>query len=248
VSPWRAPFGSFEFGRNFSEKALTEFVHYIDNFVRERKLTDLRITSWPNCYCTWEQSVMLNKVLLENGFKIAVKDHNYHLETGAPFESFIHVSERGKLNKCKKAGFRFALGTPDDIVSVHSLISEARERRGYPLSMTRQDYEKMFLQFSDRYILFTLFDQEKLIAAGTGVKVNSKIIYNFLGANDYSYKSYSPMVMLVQGAYEYCMNHGYQIFDLGTTSVNGIINPGLTQFKKYLGGRFSNKVTYQKFY
>jgi hypothetical protein len=247
LSPLRAPFGSFEFVQDFPEEELEKFIHHIDHFVQEKKLSRLTITSWPDCYNP-DNAEVLKKVLLKTGYQIIIEDHNYHLEAGPAFESLIHVSERGKLNKSINAGFRFFVGGSSDIKRIHDLVAAARKQRGHPLSMSLADYESMFLQFPDRYILFTLYDQDKLIAACTGVKINSKILYNFLGADDISYKSYSPMVMLMKGAYDYCMDHGYQIFDLGIGTANGIVNPGLVQFKKYLGGKFSYKLTWQKTY
>jgi hypothetical protein len=247
LSPFRAPFGSFEFAEDFSGKELEEFICKIDGFAKEKKLSRLTITSWPDCYNP-ENAAVLKKMLLKNGYQVIVEDHNYHLGTGSSFESLIHVSEKGKLNKSTNAGFRFSVGGSDDIKSIHTLVAEARKQRGHPLSMNLGDYENMFLEFPDRYILFILYDHHKLIAACTGVKINSKILYNFLGADDINYKSYSPMVMLMKGVYDYCRGHSYQIFDLGIGTANGIVNPGLVQFKKYLGGKFSYKFTYQKTY
>jgi hypothetical protein len=106
----------------------------------------------------------------------------------------------------------------------------------------------MFEQFPDRYVLFTLFDEDKLIAACTGVKINSKILYMFMGADDIGYKGYSPMVMLMKGAYDYCTDHNYVIFDHGIGTASGVANPGLIEFKKHLGCKFSPKFTYQKKY
>jgi hypothetical protein len=247
VSPLRASFGSFEFAKNYSSLELKNFVAHIESFAKEKKLSGLSITSWPDCYAP-EQAMLLKSTLLDSGFQILIEDHNYHLETGTPFESLIHVSERGKLNKCIKAGFKFSTGTLDDIKKIHELVSEARKQRGHPLSMSFDDYLQMFERFPGRYVLFKLTDGDKLIAACTGVKINSKILYNFLGADDVAYKGYSPMVMLMKGAYDYCLDHGYEIFDLGIGTASGVPNPGLIQFKKYIGGEFSSKFTYRKSY
>jgi hypothetical protein len=247
LSPWRAPFGSFELAEDFSDQELHDFIMFIDKFALEKKLTGIKINSWPDCYNP-EKAIRLKKALLNNGFDVTIQDHNYHLITHSSFEDLIHVSEKGKLRKAAKAGFRFEIGNSNDIGKIHSLVSEARKLRGYPVTMNLEDYEEMFRRFPDRYILFTLYDNNKLIAVCTGVKINSKILYNFFGANDISYKSYSPMVMLLKEVYEYCVKNGYHIFDLGTASANGIVNPGVNQFKKYLGGELSYKYTFQKKY
>jgi hypothetical protein len=247
LSPLRAPFGSFEFAEDYSQQELEEFIECVDNFAKEKKLSRLSITSWPACYNT-EQAILLKKALLRNGYQVLIEDQNYHLETGMSFKSLIHISERKRLKKCMKAGFKFSLGGLADIQKIHELVSEARVRRGYPLSMDLDDYIKMIEQFPGRYILFMLSDEDKLIAACTGVKINSKILYMYLGADDAAYKQYSPMVMLMKGAYDYCTDHNYAIFDHGIGTAGGVANPGLIEFKKHLGCKLSPKFTYRKIY
>ena len=96
----------------------------------------------------------------------------------------------------------------------------------------------------EHYLLFGVYDGNKLIAAAVSVRISRDIMYNFYHGDDVSYRSTSPIVMLVAGIYQYCQQKNISILDLGISSVEGQINQGLFDFKKNLGCESSNKYTY----
>ena len=56
----------------------------------------------------------------------------------------------------------------------------------------------------------------------------------------------SPVVLLVKGIYNYAGSRGFQILDLGISSVESRLNNGLYTFKKNLGALESERVTWEK--
>ena len=94
------------------------------------------------------------------------------------------------------------------------------------------------------YLSKGVMDNDKLIAAAISVRVSKEILYNFYHADEFTYRSSSPMVMLIKEIYEYCQRNKIQILDLGISTKNGLINQGLFNFKKSLGCSVTEKNTY----
>jgi hypothetical protein len=245
VSPLRAPFGGLEFSDATALTTLFEFIKEITAKAKTEGYNEITILAQPECY-DLTKSDRIDEALIHAGFHVTVTELNYHLDpTLKNFDFSLHKSEKRRLKKCLQAGFEFSIETNPDYTLIHQLISGCRARKGHPLSMNQKDFEKMFEDFSERYILFVVKDKDKIIAVAIGVKVRSDILYNFLPADHEDYLSYSPMVLLNKGIYEYCSNHSYSVYDLGIATANGLRNEGLIKFKEHLGGILSHKYTYK---
>jgi len=245
LSPLRAPFGGFEFSRTIDSQILYEFLQEVISCIKSKGGKKIVFSLAPECY-ELEKADLVDEVLLHSGFQISVTELNYHLSVKEnSFETNLHESERRRLKKCLDAGFTFEISNSPDVDFVHQFIANCRLRKGYPLSMNASDFKKMFEAFAERYILFTVKDNAKIIAVAVGVKVHSSVLYNFLPADDKNYLSFSPMVLLNKGIFDYCKLNGFEIFDLGIATSGGIQNPGLIKFKEHLGGELSHKYSYE---
>ena len=112
--------------------------------------------------------------------------------------------------------------------------------------MTLKDIEATFERFPDEYLLFGVFDKNKMVATSVSIKVNSKILYCFYIGDALTYRAYSPVTKLVDGIYRYCQVHYFKLLDLGLSSDKGVLNQGLYAFKKTFGTFDSHKLTYLK--
>jgi hypothetical protein len=244
LSPCRAPFGSLELKSTITEGELLYFVNHLIDYFKKEGIEKIEIVSYPECYSP-HKSLFIHQVLLSAGFKVTVTELNYHLEVDeTPFADKIHLSEKRRLKKALQAGFTSEVSTHCDYGSMHRLISECRSRKGYPLSMQSEEFEKMFVQYPGRYLAFCIKDHGKLIATAVGVKVHSELLYNFLPADDIDYKNFSPMIMLTELMYQYCLANNMKLLDLGIGTYKGIRNEGLIKFKEHTGGILSHKYTY----
>ena len=91
----------------------------------------------------------------------------------------------------------------------YSLIVESRESKGYPVTMTFKDLEAMFKLFPSDYLLFGVFDKNKLIAASVCIKVNDKILYCFYIGDALAFRPHSPITLLINGIYRYCQANAF---------------------------------------
>lgn len=112
--------------------------------------------------------------------------------------------------------------------------------------MSLEGLQNMFTLFPDEYLLFGVFDEEKMIAASVSIKVCQRILYCFYIGDDLEYRSQSPVTVLVAGIYEYCRVNNFFVLDLGLSTEKGIVNKGLYTFKKSFGAVESPKLTFVK--
>ncbi len=175
-----------------------------------------------------------NTILKANGFEEQFSELNYHFDLSENIQ--FHLSSRRRLHKCLAAGFKFEQWSNPNPEFCHQFISEARRRKGYPMSMSLQKFVEMLVSFSDRYFVFRVLNSEKkTIALSVVVKINDNILYNFYPADDENYLNFSPSVMLHHGIIEYAKVNHFKYFDLGIATDKGVRNEGLITFKKHLG-------------
>jgi len=112
--------------------------------------------------------------------------------------------------------------------------------------MTFKDLEAMFKLFPGNYLLFGVFDKNKLIATSVCIKVNDKILYCFYIGDALAFRPHSPITSLINGIYEYCQTNDFKMLDLGISTDKGILNKGLYAFKQTFGSFDSYKLTFLK--
>lgn len=244
-SPYRAPFGGLDFSESVDREQLHEFTKEVIRRLSLEGIKQLNIVAPPECY-DLDKADLMDEVLLHCGFSISQTDFNYHLPVNEiPFVDLLHDSEKRRLKKCLEQDFMVVQENLQDYSDVHRLISTCRERKGFPISMTLNDFESVIKKFPNRYKVFSVFDKGKRIATAVGIVVNSNILYNFLPADDEAYSSFSPIVLLNKGIYDYCQQQNMLVYDLGIASAKGERNEGLIKFKEHLGGQLSHKYSYQ---
>jgi hypothetical protein len=245
-SPLKAPFGSIEFDDSFTLEELNCFVQHITSKALELGLSEIIITSYPNCYEP-TKSKMLNQALLNNGFQVLWNDANYHIEVNQEaFMHKIHRGERWKLRKSYKSGLHSMLWENPKLEQVYNLILKSRVRKGFELSLRKDEFFNMFTNMPEIYQVFGVWKGTDLAAVSVTVEVSERILYVFYTADEISLRKLSPVVMLHEAMYKYCQNKGYMLLDFGTASKQGHINEGVANFKRRLGGKATDKTTFMK--
>lgn len=245
-SPCQAPFGGLEFNSMLHLEVLQFFWESIEAFLATQHLTQLKIKLYPACYHP-ENTQLLQYLWLKNGFEITEYNLNYHIKVDdTPLHSKMHASEKRRLRKCYAQEYQFEVWNTPDFAFAHRFVQACRARKGYPVSLSESALQKLYRQFPAHFTMFTLKDQEQVIALATGVKVNEDILYYFLPADDAAYLMDSPMVRLLEGMYAYAQQHNYQLLDLGISTEFSQANYGLINFKKNMGAETSLKFTFLK--
>lgn len=244
-SPLRAPFGGLIGSPQATVKdyavVLQEWINYADSL----SVKELKITQWPQSYAS-QQAEHIHQALLSSGFKVTVEEVNQELSiTGEDFTSRLHDSEKRRLQKSLRSGFRVEVGAFHHIDEYHALVQRNRIHKGHPLTISAEGL-KQVLKDSPHHVFFAVYDQDKMIAAATGVRISSKILYYYLPGSEPDYAAHSPMVLLLQAMYEYAQSEGMNLLDLGISTAGGVMNEGLFRFKAHLGATSSLKLTYTR--
>lgn len=222
---------------------LNSLIERIQDWSRTNNIRNLTIRGFPEVYDKG-QSATIQQALTGSGFAIKYEDITQVISVPEKMELNIHKKRR--IRKCLALAFTFCQVEVDLLSESYSLITESRNQKGYPITMTLKELERMFMLFPDNYLLFGVFDKSKMIATSVCIKINSKILYIFYIGDSVAYRSFSPVTLLISGIHNFCQLHHYELLDLGISTDKGILNKGLYAFKKSFGSFDSRKLTFEK--
>lgn len=244
-SPLRATFGGVEFNEKISEKDLLLF---LEESILNIKEKTIKINAYPEGYLTQSQIQKLENCLLKLGFEISITEQNYEIAITQKsfYETIISIRAKQLLRKSIKKGFSFQEVLEPDFSEIHAFIARSRERKNRPMTMNLVQFENHFTLFPKNFQIFSVTDSAQIIAIGVTIRINERIVYTFYLADDEEYLKYSPIIFLLSGIYEYFQQKNYTILDLGIATTNGILNEGLANFKRSVGGILSLKKIYIK--
>lgn len=245
LSPAKAPFGSFLFNSAPGPELVLEILVQLESLARKEKVHTIQIVFPPDCYQP-EVNVWLQPLMVSAGYQIAWQDLNFHRELSTSFESGLHRSERWKLRKSLQLGYEFRLIPEPDWDFAYPFLLESRRRKGYQLSMKREDLERTCRLFPDSYQMSGVFFQDQCVALALSIRVSDEIEYVFYTADDVQHRKLSPVVLLHHGLAVYGHGNGVRMLDLGTSSIKGVVNSGVATFKRNLGATASLKSTFQR--
>jgi len=245
-SQYRSPFGSVWKLGELTNEPLEFLIKHTLSWCKKEKISDFFIRDYPFCYDP-QSSILLSNSLTTNGFQKEAVEINQHIEVdGRDFIRKIIKFEQKKLRKCKREGFTFRICNQESLKEAYGLISSVRKQKNYPVTMEYFDLKKMFEKYPDNYMLFAVYNHDQMIATSVSIKVNDKILYNFYHGHDTKFNHFSPILLVLDGIYSYCLKHSIEIIDLGISSNHSKVNPGLYQFKKNIGALESPKITFTK--
>lgn len=244
VSLDKASFGSFHLQSDATLKNIRDLLSEIEKSSAEQGIVELTIRSFPQLYSP-KKSELINNALREHGFIVKYNDISQVVIVSQGAMS-LNVHKKRRVKKASELGFHFIEIEEDNLTEAYILFVESREEKGYPVSMTLEELRAMFKRFRNEYLLFGVFDKQKMIAASVCIKINKKILYCFYIGDHLPYRSESPVTSLVAGIYEYCRVHNFELLDLGVSTDKGELNTGLYNFKRTFGSIDSPKLTFEK--
>ena len=237
ISLKNAPFGGFENNEKLYQGSINEFIAYVLNDFEDQNIKEIIIKNAPSFY-NQNCPIDFTQLLGSQEFEPIADEINHHIEiTEKPMTDLMHAMEKRKHEKCVNSNFKFQKEPISQFDEIFQFIYACRKEKGQALSMKQEDLQNMAMALPESYLLFSVRDGSKLIAASICIVVNSRVIYNFYPASKLTYNNFSPMVFLVAGIYQYGQKNGVEILDLGTSMLNNKPNESLIKFKENIGGQ-----------
>lgn len=236
-----APFGSFYSRSSCSEKDAHQLVYGVKQFFQSKGCQRIEVKHYPVSYDQRIHDLFL-KAMYAHGFTTMYQEINQYISLGEyRFEDQLHDSERRRLKKCHQAGFIVERSMHCHPEEWFDRIVRARKQKGHPLTIDLDGLKNLNKPSPADYHFFTVKDQGKTIASAVGIEVLPDVLYYYLPADEFVYQQYSPMVMLIEAMYNFAQQKNMRILDLGISSSEGVLNPGLYRFKKQLGAQEEDK-------
>ncbi|SHI81395.1 hypothetical protein SAMN02745146_1587 [Hymenobacter daecheongensis DSM 21074] len=245
-SPWQAPFGSVQLAAGLSAAVVRAFLAAVEAELSARGLPHAHIRSYPFAYDP-AGSALLTQAWQQLGYRVAQAELNNHLPLNTDFEARLHPSERRRLHKCRRHGFRFEQEPPYLLPLAYEFLARCRQEKGQQLSLELARLQELFRLFPREHFLFSVRDAAGDWAALTvAIQVNSEVLYNFYPASPLAYNAFSPVVLLNAGLHHFGQANGMRLLDLGTSTLPTGLNQSLLQFKRHLGGVPSLRLIFEK--
>jgi len=244
-SPYRSPFGSIDASPDLEPSALFRFLQFIESDLLKSGVKSIIIKNPPTLFSPELQTLL--QVFLSN--------LNYQIITAEPGAIFIVDKsgedlsanwEKRKIKQAHDIDLELRHEEMNKLKAVYDFIHNCRFQKGYPSSITFDDLQRTVSAFPGRFLLSGVYQQGAMVAASICVRCNQQVLYHFYSDHNTSDKSTNPTVFLIRSLYQYCFENGIALFDLGTSSLDGIPNFGLLNFKIRLGATPTTKFTFQK--
>ena len=242
VSPYRAPFGSYQFRTDISLMALYEFIEFTLARLHEKGVNEFVVKNPPLAYLSGLME-LLTTFQFNHGFEIKAAEVGSVLDISGDFRAGLNSWELRRIRQAENAGLTFTVLDMGELEAIYTFILACRTERGYALSIDWETLRKTVETFPDRYLLFGVKHQDVIAAAAIAYNAGNGILVNFHSAHPRDYDHLSPVVLLLEGMYQYAREKGYRLFDLGTSAIDGKPNFGLLDFKSGVGARITSKFT-----
>lgn len=243
--PLKAPFACIQWDNIPTADGLHALFSELEVYWRSKSMATVSLVLPPDIYLE-DYGNIIQKVLEQKQFRLSWQDINFHLKTHTSFRHLIHRSERWRLNKALRQGYAFSQIQAPDWDFFYEFIAESRRRKGFFLSMTKEELRRSSELFPNQYHFFGVSKDKEWVALAVTVQVSPKILYVLYTADKLEHRKVSPVVLLHAGVFEFAQSKGFQVLDMGTASLKGMVNNGVAIFKRGLGGVLSLKNTYSK--
>jgi hypothetical protein len=247
ASPLRGSFGSVEFSDTLPQKELFDFFAFVEKRLRKKGAQRITIKNPPQLYNA-DQLSLVHVFLLNHAYVIATAEIGavIRIDHRGYKDQFGSWEKKRRLRKSHESGLEFREIAIDSFKRVYDFILRNHQAKEYELSMTAEQLDRAVAVFKSDYKLFGVFNGSDLAAACISIRVNSQTLLNFYVEHDERYNHLSPVIMLIEGLFIYCVEHNISLLDLGTSAVDGKPNFGLLDFKLSLGAEATPKLTFQK--
>jgi hypothetical protein len=177
----------------------------------------------------------LESIFLKKGAKISIEKNQHLPITNQNF--LFHFSETNKKIVRRSIARGYVVNTYSKVSKDgYNLLKRNRELRGINLSLSFEEIEHQSKYMKDKYIFFECKDaQETIVAYAVCVNIRSDILHVLYWGEEPEQRKNSPVVYLAKCIIDHCIERKISFLDSGISSLHGILDQGLFEFKSRLG-------------
>ena len=245
-SPARGTYGGIDL-KTTAYTPLIRFLDEVEAHLRESGARTMTLSTAPFAHDP-QKSAWLFQNLSERNYVVELSQLSYSV----PIDDvdLVHKmkhNNRKRLRKCAREGFVFSERGDAGAKDVYDVIARNRAHRGYPISMSFAEIERMMETFPGALTFYAVHHGDEMVASAVCVRLNERVIYTLYWGDVPGYGRYSPVAFLAAGVYAFAREKGFTLMDTGTVpSIRSGPAAGLIKFKENLGCKATLKLTYSK--
>lgn len=241
-SPFSSPYAGLVTGRGQSMAAIEQMWRLAVAYANAKEC-DLRVTLPPGFMDSDLLAKSVNVLTRLGG--TAVVEVNHHFDLTVPdIAAAFDVKTRNQLHQAQKLAYEFEELAPEpaNIARVYDVIVRNHTARGYQVNMPLENVIATAPVVNAQFFILSIGGDDVAAAQvhnpAPGV---AQVIY---WGDVPGHSSSRPMNMLAYRLFGLYKSKGYRIMDIGISTVNGMPNYGLCDFKEGLGCRPTAKFTF----
>ncbi len=235
-----SPFGSIYCYRGAVPDDFKVFLQQVLNDLASRNINSLTLKHPPTIYNKFIDIEWLSS----SGFLLQFTDINQYITLDGEWEGRIHKMQERKLKDLRIEGFEFRKMETDELKMAHQFVEACRKAQGTAINIS---YELLrhLNDATDRYDCFCIEREGKVSSLAIMIRSTPGIVYYYLPATAPTFRSRSPMVLLIAEMVSYYHQKGLKFIDLGVSSIEGKPQESLRIFKNRMGAIETGKETWK---
>lgn len=247
VSPAGASFGGPVFAGNAAPEAYRDVALALVEYASRESWARMALTPPPALY--WREPSgfdAMGDALAAAGFRQTARETSQAVPLGgdetALWEQLDRMARKA-VRRAEREGVSVAPGR--EWRAFHALLERNRARHGAAPTHSAGELERLDGLVGESLALF-LARKEDALAGGTlAIRANERVALNFYLAHDERFQAERPSDLLVWESLKWAQREGFGWYDFGTTTMGGVLNPGLWAFKAKFGARDHPRVTWE---
>ncbi len=175
------------------------------------------------------------EALVQLGAKLLFHETNHVISIKEWSTASLSSGNQKKLRQCRENQLNFRQLGLGEIDELYEILRKNRENIGAKVSMTLDQVRKSFSTFPNSYFAFGVYSGELMIAGAICLESALENLYVYMWGDLAEFRKISPIVFLCEALIDFAAHRDFEFLDLGTSSINGIIMPGVSRFKENLG-------------
>jgi hypothetical protein len=246
-SPFSAPFGGFiATNDDIKLSQIDGAIAALIMWANDRQIEGIRIIP-PSFFYNTNFLNKLQNCLFRAGFISNNIELNYQFPTkkfNENYQSDIWYNARKNLKRSLQFNLEFNKILNEDGKQAYDVIARNREERGFPLRLTWEQLNETISIVSADF--FLVKKEQESIAAAIVFHVAKGVVQVIYWGDLPEYSEYKTMNFLSFQVFQYYMQEGIAIIDIGPSTENSVPNNGLCEFKESIGCDINIKTEFYK--